>query len=112
VGWYYRIRKRVKDPLAGTKTFVYDIVEYYDHLAAWTAQGVGPAGNTPDELYQDLHRMHASISAYPVLDEDAKLAHKAGGMCAAGDEGGQPEVIECKGALWVDRADPTTRKDA
>ena len=109
MSWCYRIRKRVADPLADTPSFFYDVVEYYDHLKAWTAHGVGPAGDTPDELYKDLHRMHESISNQPILDEEAELA-KSAGPEVAGD--GRPEVVECKGALWVDHTDPASRKDA
>ena len=114
MSWYYRMRKRVEDPLADTKRFVYDIVEYYDRLGAWTSQGVGPSGDTPDELYKDLHRMHESISNQPILDEETELARKTDtGIAGPGVvEAGKPEVIECKGALWVDPTDPATRKDA
>ena len=106
MSWHYRIRKRAADKAISKSEFVYDVVEYYSELKGWTSHGVGPTGDTPDELYKDLHRMHESIANHPILDEEAELARKPESQVD-----GQ-EVISIEGALWGAPGDPAERKDA
>jgi hypothetical protein len=53
----------------------YTVREVYEGIAedngiAWTAEPISPAGETLEELVEELHMMMADVVKYPVLEVD------------------------------------------